>query len=352
MDTTLKPRKTELRDGMRIDWDAPIPMDDGVVLRADVFRPDDAGKHPVILSYGAFGKGLAFQDGNRNAWERMIAAFPEVAAGSSNLYQSWEVVDPEKWVPDGYVCIRVDCARRRPLAGIPRSVVAARGARHLRLHRVGRRAAVEQRQGRHERHLLFRHEPVVRGFAETAAPRRHLRVGRRGRPLPRRHPARRHLLPVHGQPVPARVHAGAARAGRARLAQPRDRRAGVRPRDAVRRGAPAQPDRLRGARARASVRRCGASRALAGVGEHRHSAAQRRQLGRCQGLHPRGNFEGFLEAASTQKWLEAHGDAHWSHFYTDYGVGLQKRFFGHFLKGEDTGWSRQPQGAAADPPSG
>ena len=27
---------------------------------------------------------------------------------SSNRYQSWEVVDPEKWVPDGYVCVRVD----------------------------------------------------------------------------------------------------------------------------------------------------------------------------------------------------------------------------------------------------
>ncbi len=31
--------KHEARDGMRIDWDAPIRMDDGVVLRADVFRP-------------------------------------------------------------------------------------------------------------------------------------------------------------------------------------------------------------------------------------------------------------------------------------------------------------------------
>jgi uncharacterized protein len=29
-------------------------------------------------------------------------------------------------------------------------------------------------------------------------------------------------------------------------------------------------------------------------------------------------------------------------FYTDYGVALQKRFFGHFLKGEDTGWAGQP----------
>ncbi len=31
--------KSEIRDGMRIDWDVPVEMDDGVVLRADVFRP-------------------------------------------------------------------------------------------------------------------------------------------------------------------------------------------------------------------------------------------------------------------------------------------------------------------------
>src|SRR5262249_31555976 len=61
-----------------------------------------------------------------------------------------------------------------------------------------------------------------------------------------------------------------------------------------------------------------------------------------QGLHPRGNFEGFVRAASRQKWLEVHGIEHWTHFYTDYGVSLQKRFFGHFLKGEDTGWKKQP----------
>jgi len=62
-----------------------------------------------------------------------------------------------------------------------------------------------------------------------------------------------------------------------------------------------------------------------------------------QGLHPRGNFEGFVRSASKQKWLEVHGIEHWTHFYTDYGVGLQKKFFGHFLKGEDTGWKKQPK---------
>jgi uncharacterized protein len=62
-----------------------------------------------------------------------------------------------------------------------------------------------------------------------------------------------------------------------------------------------------------------------------------------QGLHPRGNFEGYLRAASTQKWLEAHGLEHWTEFYTDYGVQLQRRFFDHFLHGADNGWEREPR---------
>src|SRR4029079_1329303 len=74
-------------------------------------------------------------------------------------------------------------------------------------------------------------------------------------------------------------------------------------------------------------------------------------------LYRRGNFEGFFRAASKQKWLEVHGIEHWTHFYTDYGVNLQKRFFGHFLKdpdssrelpgsnlkGERHGWDAQPK---------
>ena len=37
-----------------------------------------------------------------------------------------------------------------------------------------------------------------------------------------------------------------------------------------------------------------------------------------------------------------HGDTHFTHFYSSYGETLQKRFFGHFLKGESTGWEQQP----------
>src|SRR6202007_2923015 len=63
--------RTEKRDAMIVEWDAPISASDGVALRADIFRPDNDGRHPVILTYGPYGKGLAFQDGNASAWTRM-----------------------------------------------------------------------------------------------------------------------------------------------------------------------------------------------------------------------------------------------------------------------------------------
>ena len=157
--------KSEIRDGMRIDWDVPIKMDDGLVLRADVYRPTADGCYPVILSYGPYAKGLAFQEGYPSAWQRMVSEHPDVAYGSTNKYQNWEVVDPEKWVPDGYVCVRVDSRGDGPLARLHRSLLAARDAGLLQLHRMVRRAAVVERQGRPERHLLLRHQPVAGGVA-------------------------------------------------------------------------------------------------------------------------------------------------------------------------------------------
>ena len=99
--------KSEIRDGMKIDWETPITMDDGLVLRADVFCPVAEGK-TRHLSYGPYGKGVAFQEGYKTAWEIMAKENPDAVSGTSNKYANWEVVDPEKWVPDGYVCIRVD----------------------------------------------------------------------------------------------------------------------------------------------------------------------------------------------------------------------------------------------------
>ncbi|MEY3777594.1 MAG: hypothetical protein RIR83_1642 [Pseudomonadota bacterium] len=104
----MEQMKSEVRDGMQIEWDMPITMSDGTVLRADVFRPLGQEKYPVIITYGPYAKYLHFEQIYKTCWDKMIETFPEVGSGTSNEFQSWEVVDPEKWVPDNYVVIRVD----------------------------------------------------------------------------------------------------------------------------------------------------------------------------------------------------------------------------------------------------
>ena len=59
--------RSEVRDGMRIMWHVPIEMDDGIVLRADVYRPIEDGRYPVILTYGVYAKGLSYQEGYPHA---------------------------------------------------------------------------------------------------------------------------------------------------------------------------------------------------------------------------------------------------------------------------------------------
>jgi predicted acyl esterase len=60
------------------------------------------------------------------------------------------------------------------------------------------------------------------------------------------------------------------------------------------------------------------------------------------GCHTHGKFESYLAAASTLKWLSVHGNTHFARFYRAAGEELQKRFFGHLLRGQNTGWDQQP----------
>ena len=105
----MEPLKSEIRDGMRIDWDTPITMDDGLVLRADVFRPIADGKYPGHPQLRSLRQGGRLPGGVQNRLgDHGHGRTPTRYRGRRNKYANWEVVDPEKWVPDGYVCIRVD----------------------------------------------------------------------------------------------------------------------------------------------------------------------------------------------------------------------------------------------------
>ena len=335
-------QKSEIRDQMQIDWNVPIEMDDGNVLRADQFRPVGQGKYPVILSYGPYAKGLSFQDGYKSNWTRLTAAAPEVLVGSSNKYQNWELVDPERWVPDGYACLRIDSRGAGRSPGMldvwsPRETldlyhcvewagtqswssgkVGINGISYYAMNQwtVGalnppHLAALCIWEGSSDYYReLCRHGGILSDFLRSWFPRQVVSMqhgtGKRG---PK-------------SVVTGELVTGPDTLGDGELA-------------ANRADSPGEAKRRKLHDAYYAARTADFSKITAPL----LSAANWGGMG----LHTRGNFEGYVAAGSQQKWLEVHGDTHFTHFYSKYGEALQKRFFGHFLKSEDTGWDHQPR---------
>ena len=93
---------------MRVEQDVGVPMRDGAILRANVFRPDADGRFPVLMTFGPYGKDVALRDFMQEAWDRLTTTYPEILAASSCRHLVFERPDPEVWVPDGYVMINVD----------------------------------------------------------------------------------------------------------------------------------------------------------------------------------------------------------------------------------------------------
>jgi uncharacterized protein len=325
---------------LHIDWDVPIGMDDGVTLRADVFRPDAAGSFPVIMTHGPYAKWLAFQDGFARQWANLESEHPDVLAGSSNRYQNWETVDPEKWVPDGYAVVRVDSRG----AGRSPGYLDIFSPRETRDYYQCIEWAAAQPWCTGKVGLLGVSYYAINQWQVAALQPPHLAAicpWEGGSDFYRDFTRHGGILNVFVRqwypPQVAGVQHGAGERGR---------------RHRVTGGLAAGPETLTDADLRAN--RADSPAALL---EHPLDGSYYRERSPelekitvpvlsaanwAHHLHTRGNFEGYLRVASSQKWLEVHGLQHWVEFYTDYGVRLQKRFFGHFLKGEDTGWAGQP----------
>lgn len=334
--------RSEAREGMRIDWHVRIPARDGLELIADVFRPIKPGKYPVIMTYGPYGKGLAFQDGYKTAWDRMAEKHPDVTANSSNQFQNWEVVDPEKWVPRGYVCIRVDSRGAGASPGYmalwsPQEAedfydcIEWAGVQPWSNGKVGLNGIsyygmnqwqVAQLQPPHLAAIciwegasdfyrdLSHHGGILSDFLKNWYD---MQVKTVQHGLGPKGPKSR----VTGEPV-----CGTTQLPDDELEKNRENLAKAALKHAL-------DDEYWRARTPDFKKIKVPMLSAANWGG--------------QGLHPRGNFEGFARSASKDKWLEVHGIEHWTHFYTDYGRAIQLRFFDHFLKGKKNGWNKQPR---------
>ncbi|RII20533.1 hypothetical protein DSC45_04835 [Streptomyces sp. YIM 130001] len=57
-------------------------------------------------------------------------------------------------------------------------------------------------------------------------------------------------------------------------------------------------------------------------------------------LHTAGTFRAWRRMASEDKWLRIHNSQEWPDYYDETNTEDLRRFFDHFLKGEDNGWER------------
>ena len=301
---------TAVYHGLKLDKDVRVPLRDGSHLVADVFRPDGSGHYPTIITLGPYSKDIHFRDWNKT--------YPYSRLPERGPYMHWETVNPEWWVPQGYVVIRVDGRGTGKSPGRGRRLsdeeardfydavewagtqpfsngrVAVMGISYFAMnswrvaaHQPPHLAAIVPWEGAVDTYRdASRHGGIYsNGFNRRWAShvREHETAGDSKPALP---------------PVPA----------------------GVTPPELFDPAAYHIPD-------------------LAKIQVPVLSAGNWGGFG----LHLRGNVEGFLGAGSQFKLLQIHSGDHIVPFYSLEGRLLQKRFLDYWLQGVDTGITREPR---------
>lgn len=331
-----------VENGLVFERDVALTMSDGVVLRANIFRPEAPGRYPVVMAMGAYGKDVHFEDAFNPQWQVLKGIYPGLDTdGSTGRYLRWEVVDPERWVPDGFVVIQVDSRGTGRSEGYldPFGPVETRdfyewiewagtqpwsngkvgliGVSYLAIKqwqvaalRPPHLAAIVPWEGSSDFYRDGGHHGGIfsNGFTFAWWPRQVLsnqygsgQSTHRDRLTGER---------TTGPDLPEAILAGS------RADHPNDRLS--------------HPLFDAWNQARAAN--------LPAIEVPLLSAANWGG----PGMHLRGNFEGYGRAGSAQKWLFAHIGTHYESFYLPHYVALQKRFFHHFLRGDANGWESEP----------
>ena len=265
-------------NAMIIERDVAIRMRDGVTLYADVFRPADERPVPPIIAWTPYGKHIPFDP------RRFLNA--GVKAGDTSEYTAFEAPDPVFWVPSGYAVTLLSISG---VLGIPKAsrIIWPRKRRRISMTpsngRVRSPGATEKSgyRGSRTSHKCSGGSPSsIRHISPPSTP------GRAG-PIPIGRP--RHTaafqIRIFGRLLWNRW--GAARGQIEDL-------------EAETKEHPLYDDFWRSKAADFSKITTPAFVVASWTD---------------QGLHTRGTFEGFKHIASKQKYLLAHGQKKWAHYY-------------------------------------
>jgi uncharacterized protein len=326
---------------MIIERDVAIPMDDGINLRADIFRPRTKAKVPVIMTLGPYGKGLRYQTAHQPFWKQLIDKHPEVLQQSTGSYLVIERVDPEIWIPYGYAVIHVDSrgASRSPGILDPYSPRENHDY-YLCVEWAGKQNWCNGKVG-----LCGVSYYAINQWLVASLQPPHL-----GAIIPWEGAADHYRDWSHHGGILSNVFIYtwyfSAITGRQHGTGPSGPHDDWLNEPSTGQEAKSSADLL----ASRSDYYCSVKAHELDDEFHRERSAVWSKIkvpflsaANWGGLalHERGNFEAFMSAASKNKWLQVHGGDHDEEFRLPSGVALEKRFFDYFLKGEKNGWDKE-----------
>ncbi len=294
-----------------VEKDVQIPLRDGAVLYADIFRPDSgAERFPAIMNIGPYQK------------DRLWIP-PDDLEEKANPHLAWETANPVWWCARGYACVRVDSrgSGKSPGLSDPSSYQEA----------VDFYDAIE----------WIAKLPWCSGSIGTLGVSYHANCQWRVANL--QPPSLKAIIPWEGRADLYRdqtFHGGifamgflhtwiATNMAHHLMGRPRSYNPNAFNNNMLWQWASNSLDsefwRMRSARwERVTV-------PLYSVGNWTGT-----------GLHLRGNIEAFMHAASKHKKLRIHSGTHFHPFHSEEGRTDQLRFFDHWLKGIDTGIMDEP----------
>lgn len=297
-------RRSISADGMRIEYDVPVPMRDGIEILVDIFRPDSDDPVPAIIAWSPYGKhSLITLDAIEGTG---------IEPGMVSKYCALEAPDPAVFCPEGFAVVNVD----------PRGTWAVPGQ-----HRW---SGVEE--GRDEYDLIewlaeqdwctgkiglggVSYLAITQWFAAAERPP-HLAAINPWEGVSDLY--REHVF--HGGiPEHKFIEFLAFTSGHS-VGQVEDLAA-------MRDAHPLFDDYWATKRADLSQIDVPAY-VVASWSDH--------------GLHTRGTIEGFKNIASEHKYLEIHGRKKWSYYYLPENVARQKAFFARYLKDEKNDVDKWP----------
>ncbi|HET7201499.1 MAG TPA: CocE/NonD family hydrolase [Burkholderiales bacterium] len=331
------------RHRMRLDKDVAVPMRDGAQLRANVFRPEEGGRFPVLMTLGPYGKDVHLSQFMPEAWEVLGRRHPEILEASSCKYLVFETPDPEVWVPEGYAVVKIDS---RGSGKSPGRLDVNSPAEFRDFHDAIEWAAVQP--WANGRVGLLGISYYAAGQWMIAAQRpphlaamlpwqgtydfyrdRTRQGGILGGGFLNRWWNRSVLRNQHGNPDTPLVDldTGERNTGPASLS----------------------PEELAANREDYIANLL--ARPLNGPWyEERSGRLERIAIPALVvanwgglGLHLRGTILGYLGIASREKWLKVQSGSYFLTFLLPQSVALQRRFFDRYLKGMDNGWEREPK---------